>query len=686
MDHPSADTQPAHPAGDDIVLNGQVIKRSDLTRATSGIPAPWTAPLTPPLIIRDPKLAGLYAVRVAARVPGRLLGAALRGTGVLGNQWWMWANAVNEQNRAFEAGRYDTNMMAALDALRTQRRTASAKVAGAVVAGSVLLFALNAWPILAGAGTIWVAVAAIAGRRTPEQLRALGHAADAGRSAVGAAGAPAVDASVSSEQLTEAFIAASIIKAGQEVHLDAARLPHHDGTALIVVVRLPAGRTHKQVIAAKAALASALDIDERWLDVERVPGTGRHVSLWLADSDPFDRPKHRSPLIGADAWDLFHAVPFGTSIRGRRVALPLIFTSVLVSSMPRMGKSVVLRLLAMAAALDVRVRLYLWDGKGGKDFSPFKSIAHGFGRGVRGRTVEELYTALCALVAEMGALYEWIDELDDDICPDGKITPEMLDDPSYGLTLKLIIIDEVQRYLEDPVWGKLILEQLIELAKVGPALGFILVIATQKADADTIPSSLRDQLGTRFVLRVMTWQASEAGLGTNTHVAGYNAAEFDGHHQGWGFLRGAEDVDLGGDILTVRSDFADVRDARQVVKRALELREQAGMLPGQQRPGAPAPVIADPRERVPAVLAAIAELAAEAAGEHLPRLSTTAIIAQLELKMSPKALGGMLADWGCPVGRQTINGDEVRGPATADVLAAVDRIVSGGAVEVRRAA
>ncbi|MEU4229478.1 hypothetical protein AB0F17_34720 [Nonomuraea sp. NPDC026600] len=686
MEHPPADPTPANAAGDDIVLNGQVIKREDLAHVSGGAPARWTAPLTAPLIIRDPKLAGLYAVRVLARTPGRLLGAAIRGTGVLSSQWWMWSNAVNEQNRLFEAGRFSPADLSALEALRAQRRTNSAKVAGVVVTGGVLLFALNAWPVLAGAGTIWLTVSAVAGRRSPEQLCALGRAADDGRSGDTAASAPAVDASVSSVQLTEAFLAGSIIKAGQEVHLDAARLPHHDGTALIVIVRLPAGKTHKQVIAAKAALASALDIDERWLDIERVPGTGRQVSLWLADRDPFDRAEHRSPLIGADAWDVFNPVPFGTDIRGRRVALPLIFTSVLVSSMPRMGKSVVLRLLAMAAALDVRVRLYLWDGKGGKDFSPFKSLAEGFGRGVRGRTVEDLYNTLCALVAEMNALYDWTDELDDDICPDGKITSDMLDDPSYGLTLKLIIIDEVQRYLEDPVWGKLILEQLIELAKVGPALGFIIVLATQKSDADTIPSSLRDMLGTRFVLRAMTWQASEAGLGTNTYQAGYNAAEFERHHQGWGFLRGGEDVDLGGDILTVRSDFANVRDARQVVKRALELREQAGTLPGQQRFGAHAPAAPDPQERVPAVLAAIAELAAQAEREQIARLSTTAIIAKLELNMSPKALGGLLASWGCPVGKQTISGTEVRGPATADVHAAVDRIVSGGAVAVRRAA
>ncbi|MBG0818733.1 hypothetical protein [Planomonospora sp. ID82291] len=682
MVHPPA-TQPrsGDAANDEFVLNGQVIKRGTLLNGHKSSSAMWTTPLRAPLIVRDPKLVGRYGVRVAVRTPGRLLAAAVRGTGVLGVNWWNWVNATHATAQLLDKGKFSTADAAGLELIKEQRRLISAKAALAVVTAGGLLALTQTWPLLIGLGATGLLTAAIAGRRTTADLQALNASTQY------ALESQIIDASVSSEQLTEAFASAGIIKADQEVCLDGVRMPHHDGIALTLTVHLPPGRTYKHVMAAKAALASALDIDERWLDIERVPGSGRQVSLWLADSDPYDRPAHSSPLTSASSWDLWQAIPFGTDKRGRRVSLPLIFTSVLVSSMPRMGKTVVLRMLAMAAALDARTRLYLWDGKGGKDFSPFQGIAHGFGRGVRGDTVERLYRALCDLVAEMNDVYERLDELDDNICPDGKITPEILADPASGIDLKLIVIDEAQRYLEDPAWGPLILEKLVDLAKVGPALGFVVVIATQKSDAEAIPSSLRDQLGTRFVLRVMTWQASEAGLGSNTYKAGYNAADFERHHKGWGLLRGAEDVELGGDVLVVHTDYVDIRDARRVVERATALREEAGTLPGQ-RPApasASAGAPADPAQRVPALLADIVALAD---AEGAPRLSTTAIIDKLALEMTPKALGGLLASWGCPVGKQQIAGREVRGPEADDLRAAVRRITAGGDVEVkvRRAA
>ena len=62
--------------------------------------------------------------------------------------------------------------------------------------------------------------------------------------------------------------------------------------------------------------------------------------------------------------DLFKAVPFGTDQRGRPVTVTLMFASGVIGSIPRMGKTFLLRLLALIAALDARAELHLYRPEG----------------------------------------------------------------------------------------------------------------------------------------------------------------------------------------------------------------------------------------------------------------------------------------------------------------------------------
>ena len=48
----------------------------------------------------------------------------------------------------------------------------------------------------------------------------------------------------------------------------------------------------------------------------------------------------------------------------------------LVGAIPRMGKTFAARLPAAAAALDPWVQLFVFDGKGGKDYQPFELVRY----------------------------------------------------------------------------------------------------------------------------------------------------------------------------------------------------------------------------------------------------------------------------------------------------------------------
>jgi S-DNA-T family DNA segregation ATPase FtsK/SpoIIIE len=149
------------------------------------------------------------------------------------------------------------------------------------------------------------------------------------------------------------------------------------------------------------------------------------------------------------------------------------------------------------------------------------------------------------------------------------------------MPLTLLCVDEVHRYLEHPEHGKTICALLSELAKAGPAAGYMLVLATQRPDSKTVPEGLRGQIGTRFALRTMNWQASETILGAGTYTAGLDSSKFLRTHLGVGILLGNDDQQAtDGEAITVRTHILGLADLRKLCARGRAAREQAGTLTG----------------------------------------------------------------------------------------------------------
>ena len=79
-----------------------------------------------------------------------------------------------------------------------------------------------------------------------------------------------------------------------------------------------------------------------------------------------DNPKTAFQQVDPIARDVF-----GTDPRGRLVTLTLMFASVIIGSIPRMGKTFLLRLLLLLiCALDIRVEIHAYDFKGTGDLKP----------------------------------------------------------------------------------------------------------------------------------------------------------------------------------------------------------------------------------------------------------------------------------------------------------------------------
>jgi S-DNA-T family DNA segregation ATPase FtsK/SpoIIIE len=332
------------------------------------------------------------------------------------------------------------------------------------------------------------------------------------------------------------------------------------------------------------------------LILDRVRGDKGHagrITLWVGHSDPYTAPPVPSPLGTAVSWDLWEPVPFGATARGDVIGLPVVWTSLLIGAIPRQGKTFVARLPLTAAALDPHVRLIVADGKGGKDFRPFELVAHRSIRGARESDGRRLIAVLEECAADVADRFDRLSDMDDELCPESKVTPQITRDPMFRMPLTVIGIDEIQNYLsldmpldEDNPKGKRVGQRICELltyiAKTGPAAGFSLILATQKPDAKVIPDGLRGQLGTRFALKVMTYQASETILGAGTYKAGMDASKLLTSHKGVGLLLGADgETDLdAGSATTVRTHLLHIAQIRQACERGRALREEAGTLTG----------------------------------------------------------------------------------------------------------
>ncbi|MCS7478192.1 cell division protein FtsK [Umezawaea endophytica] len=657
----------------------------------------WQRSPRVPAVLKSRRLAVQAAKDLVVRLlrsPFRIAGAVVRGVAVAARWWRSWVR-VSDYREAAEQSEKLADKFTDIRALTLFRW----KVTGGVlVVGAVAVAVLD---LLYGSRSLW-----ITGALVSVGLAVLGRRKDGspGRKPV-LAGPRTLTWTMDPQVLVDAFRDAKLIGKDESLRLVERALRVGDGRA--ITVDLPATRKAADVIKNREALASALAVDEVQLIVERVRGNGGHagrVSMWVADSDPYASPPVRTPLLGVQRWDAWRPVPFGRDARDRRIDLPLVWTSLLVGAIPRQGKTFAARLAAAGLILDPHTRLYVADFKSGKDWYAAAQVAHRFMSGDESEHVLTLVDWLVELVSEVQGRYRRMQDLDDLVCPESKITPDMSRDPVLDMPITAIFIDEVQVPLENrspvEVEGKKLTaggyvgELLTWLARKGPAAGILLVLATQRPDSKTIPSNLRAVLGSRFALRVMDWRDSNIVLGEQMNTRGYDSSRLLASHKGVGILRPDGETDVGADVLamTVRTFYMPNEDWRTICQQGRALREAERTLTGHaagedSRPvldhaavakaiggGSAAEVESGPEAELPEPLASVVDyLGDELASGDRDFVPTAELVSALEVEST--AFGRQMGDLGCKPTRERVTTEDgvrqVRGYLMADIGAAV---------------
>lgn len=396
---------------------------------------------------------------------------------------------------------------------------------------------------------------------------------------------PPLRVDMTAQQLNDALRASGLLKQGKGDD-DGPRVtcvmgPVRDGRGWSVIFDLPkgGGKTAADVLAKRTTIAAELGVDEIQVIAARVRAAGGghagRVSMWVADDDPYLGTPNPSPLVKADTFSVWDPIPFGQDARGNRITVPVMWQSLFFGGLPRRGKTFTQRLMTAAGLLDPYVRHYIADGKGGADWMPSKAVAHRLVMGAEDDAVEALKAMLKELLAEMERRFVLLRGLPVSVCPEGKLTPAIVE--KYNLPVIFVTIDELQEFFtamerED---REQVINDLCRIARRGPAAGFVSNFASQRPDAESVPTKLREIITLRYCTQVVDQTSSDMVLGKGKAAQGADASVLSEEHKGTGVL-----VTGPASFVTVRADFLDGPAFAELCQRGRALRQKAGQLTG----------------------------------------------------------------------------------------------------------
>lgn len=398
--------------------------------------------------------------------------------------------------------------------------------------------------------------------------------------------APPLRVDMSADQLNDALRAVGLLRATGKDGEKAPRVtcimgPVRDGRGWAVVFDLPrgGGKTAADVLAKRTAIAAELGVDEIQVVMSRVRAAGGghagRVSLWVADDDPYLGDPVPSPLVKMEKFTVWDPIPFGQDARGNRIAVPVMWQSMFFGGLPRRGKTFTQRLMTAAGLLDAYVRHYVADGKGGADWMPMKAVAHRLVMGAEDDAVEALKAMLKELLAEMERRFVLLRGLPVSVCPEGKLTPSIVE--RYNLPVIFVTIDELQEYFTamERDDREQVINDLCRIARRGPAAGFVSNFASQRPDADSVPTKLREIITLRYCTQVVDQTSSDMVLGKGKAAQGADASVLSEEHKGTGVL-----VTGPASFVTVRADLLDGPAFAELCQRGRRLRQAVGQLSG----------------------------------------------------------------------------------------------------------
>lgn len=484
--------------------------------------------------------------------------------------------ALAAQNRARPDDPDTAERHRAAHRARTEARRARFGSAVAVAAASGTALAFATAPVLVTVAAVVMGILAVVGRK--------------------GADVPLLDRAdvplrldLSAKQLNDALRGAGLLKTGKGDDdgpaVQCVMGPVRDGNGWSVIFDMPrgaggiGGKTASDVLAKREVIAHELGVDEIQVIMSRVRaakgGNAGRVSMWVADDDPYLTDPVPSPLVKLDRFSIWDPIPFGRDARGNRITVPVIWQSMFFGGLPRRGKTFTQRLMTAAGLLDPWVRHYVADFKGGQDWMGMRHVAHRLVLGAEEDAIDAFRTMLKELLAEMERRFALFRGLPTSICPEGKLTPQIVE--KYQMPFIFLTVDELQEAFlaMDDKTREEVVDDLGRIARRGPAAGFISNYASQRPDAKSVPTKLREIITIRCCTQVTDKTSSDMVLGSGKAAMGADASLLSEDHVGVTVL-----VTGPSSYATVKNDMLTTAEFNAMCLKGRAMRETVGQITG----------------------------------------------------------------------------------------------------------
>lgn len=449
------------------------------------------------------------------------------------------------------------------------------KVLADLVSGMVSAAAVLVWVLAFGGPVVLLAVFYRLGRGGDLAPKWAHTAADAD-----------VDMAIDERAVTQALKQLRIPQITDYLKLDqpmAYVVPcRQEGRGTYCEVRLPNGLPASEIAkpVRRERLAAGLyrQTKEVW------PSTGADNSvlkLWVADKGALDEGAGPYPLLSEGMVDVFNGVPFGRTLRGDPVRMPVIGRNSICGGAPEQGKSNSARVVACGYTLDISTELRIYVPDANFDFDWFRPRCSRYLVGAEDEVIEQMLEEQELLKEEIQGRGNLLRDYQVQ-----EVTREIAH-AGVGLHPVFILVEEAHVPITHKKHGKDFGQLLGENVKLCRKRGMHIMVSTQAPVRGAMPRDVTTNCTVGIAHALSDTYANDALLGPGAARSGHRAMDL------------MIDSDRGialckGFAGEARSEMVQVhriqasRGSEQVtpiVKRALAaMAEQQVAVPGTDRP------------------------------------------------------------------------------------------------------
>ena len=298
-----------------------------------------------------------------------------------------------------------------------------------------------------------------------------------------------------------------------------------DGKGTFAQIRLPMGVTAEMVAAKRKTLAANLGRAalETWPTQGDEAGI---LDLWIADKGRLGGGAGQWPLLHEGSVDVFQGVPIGKTQRGQIIYGLFFERNWLVGGRPGQGKTSLVRILVLGAALDPTAELWVFVIAQNTDFAPLAPRLSRYEVGMGPEVAAATVQALADLFAEMERRGKLLATLPGSPPATSRA---LANKPALGLHPLICVISECHELFGHPTYGTQAAKLAISVIKQGRKFGITLILDTQSPTAASIPTDVTRNISCGVAFSVADHDANDGLLGSGRYRAGIRATELRMH-------------------------------------------------------------------------------------------------------------------------------------------------------------